>query len=66
MVAVRLMPTRMNVSFLQELLNSIAEQGRHLLPRSLGGAGREDGIEELATALVSSRGEASSFAQVSC
>ncbi len=52
----------MNVSFLQELLNSIAEQGRHLLPRSLGGAGREDGIEELATALVSSRGEASGVA----
>ena len=57
-----MMPTRMNVSFLQELLNSIAEQGRHLLPRSLGGAGREDGIEELATALVSSRGEASGVA----
>ena len=27
-----------NVSFLQELLNTIAEQGRQLLPRSLGGA----------------------------
>jgi malonyl-CoA decarboxylase len=52
----------MNVSFLQELLNSIAEQGRHLLPRSLRGPGREDDIEELAAALVSSRGEASGVA----
>jgi malonyl-CoA decarboxylase len=55
------MPGRMNVSFLQELLNSIAEQGRHLLPRSLRGAGRE-GLNELASALVSSRGEASGVA----
>ncbi len=39
------MANRMNVSFLQELLNSIAEQGRHLLPRSLRGPGREDDIE---------------------
>lgn len=52
----------MNVSFLQELLNSIAEQGRQLLPRSLGGSGREHDIDELATALVSSRGEASGVA----
>jgi malonyl-CoA decarboxylase len=52
----------MNVSFLQELLNSIAEQGRHLLPRSLGGGGREDDITELALALVSNRGEASGVA----
>jgi malonyl-CoA decarboxylase len=56
------MASRMNVSFLQELLNSIAEQGRHLLPRSLRGPGREDDIEALATALVSSRGEASGVA----
>ena len=62
MVAVRLMASRMNVSFLQELLNSIAEQGRHLLPRSLGGVGREDDINELAAALVSGRGEASGVA----
>jgi malonyl-CoA decarboxylase len=53
---------RMNVSFLQELLNSIAEQGRHLLPRSLRGPGREDDINALAAALVSSRGEASGVA----
>ena len=56
------MASRMNVSFLQELLNSIAEQGRHLLPRSLGGSGREDDITELALALVSNRGEASGVA----
>jgi malonyl-CoA decarboxylase len=52
----------MNVSFLQELLNSIAEQGRQFLPRSLRGPGREDDIEALAAALVSSRGEASGVA----
>jgi malonyl-CoA decarboxylase len=62
MLSVRFMPSRMNVSFLQELLNSVAEQGRHLLPRSLGGVGREDDIAELASALVSSRGEASGVA----
>ena len=56
------MASRMNVSFLQELLNSVAEQGRHLLPRSLGGVGREDDINQLASALVSSRGEASGVA----
>jgi malonyl-CoA decarboxylase len=59
MVGLSLMPSRMNVSFLQELLNSVAEQGRQLLPRSLGGTDREDDIAELATALVSNRGEAS-------
>jgi malonyl-CoA decarboxylase len=62
MVGISLMASRMNVSFLQELLNSIAEQGRHLLPRSLGGSGREDDITQLATALVSNRGEASGVA----
>lgn len=61
MVAVR-MASRMNVSFLQELLNSVAEQGRQLLPRSLGGLGRDDDITELASALVSSRGEAAGVA----
>src|SRR5512145_2114592 len=49
----------MNVSFLQELLNSIAEQGRQLLPRRLGRAGH---ITELAAALSSNRGEASGVA----
>jgi malonyl-CoA decarboxylase len=52
----------MNVSFLQELLNSVAEQGRQLLPRSLRGSGREDNITELSGALISNRGEASGVA----
>jgi malonyl-CoA decarboxylase len=51
-----------NVSFLQELLNGIAEQGRHLLPRSLGRSAPKDGINELAEALLSGRGEASGVA----
>ena len=37
-----------NVSFLQELLSTIAEQGRQLLPRSLGGSEPKDDISELA------------------
>ena len=49
----------MNVSFFQELLNSVAEQGRQLLPWGL--AGQED-IITLARALVSGRGEASGVA----
>lgn len=52
----------MNVSFLQELLSSVAEQGRALLPKSLFGADNADDIEELATALLSGRGEASGVA----
>lgn len=52
----------MNVSFLQELLSSVAEQGRALLPRSLFGAGDEENIEALALALISGRGEASGVA----
>jgi malonyl-CoA decarboxylase len=52
----------MNVSFLQELLGSIAEQSRQLLPRSLRGAERKADIDELATALLSGRGEASGVA----
>src|SRR5262245_42139913 len=52
----------MNVSFLQELLGSVAEQGRQLLPRSLGGAERKADIRELAAALLSGRGEASGVA----
>ena len=51
-----------NVSFLQELLNGIAEQGRHLLPRSLGRSAPKDSINELAEALLSGRGEASGVA----
>jgi malonyl-CoA decarboxylase len=50
----------LNVSFLQELLTSVAEQGRALLPKSLFGAG--ENVEGLARALVSGRGEASGVA----
>lgn len=52
----------MNVSFLQELLSSVAEQGRSLLPKSLFGADVGDDIEELSRALLSGRGEASGVA----
>jgi malonyl-CoA decarboxylase len=48
-----------NVSFLQELMNTVAEQGRQYLPWPLRGAGAGDEMETLAAALVSSRGEAS-------
>ena len=50
----------LNVSFLQELLNSVAERGRQLLPASL--RGDNDDITDLAHALVSVRGEASGVA----
>jgi malonyl-CoA decarboxylase len=52
----------LNVSFLQELLNTIAEQGRQLLPRSLAWLDRTEDIGTLAQALVSGRGEASGVA----
>jgi malonyl-CoA decarboxylase len=52
----------LNVAFLQELLSSVAERGRALLPRSLFGAGAEEDIEALARALISGRGEASGVA----
>ena len=51
-----------NVSFLQELLVTVAEQGRQLLPRSLGGSTPKDDLLELAAALLSGRGEASGVA----
>jgi malonyl-CoA decarboxylase len=50
----------MNVSFLQELLNTVAEQGRQLIPWSIGS--KEEDMESLARALVSNRGEASGVA----
>lgn len=50
----------LNVSFLQELLNTVAERGRQLLPASLRGG--EDDITDVAQALVSVRGEASGVA----
>ena len=49
----------MNVSFLQELLNTISEQGRQLLPWGLGG---QEDIVALSRTLVSNRGEASGVA----
>jgi len=52
----------LNVSFLQELLNTLAEQSRALLPKSLFGDGDEDNIEALIRALMSGRGEASGVA----
>lgn len=51
----------MNVSFLQELLNTVAEQSRALLPKALFGTG-EHNLEDLARALMSGRGEASGVA----
>ena len=52
----------MNVSFLQELLNNVAEQGRQLLPWSLRNGDPTADIVELSKALVSVRGEASGVA----
>lgn len=52
----------LNVSFMQELLNTVAEQGRALLPKGLFGLGNEESVEELARALISGRGEASGVA----
>lgn len=51
----------LNVSFLQDLLTTIAEQGRQYLPAVLTG-GKKPRMETLAEALVSSRGEASGVA----
>ena len=52
----------MNVSFLQDLMNTVAEQSRALLPKALFGGGTEDNIEALSRALMSGRGEASGVA----
>lgn len=52
----------MNVSFLQELLNTVAEQSRALLPKGLFGASETCDVEALARALMSGRGEASGVA----
>lgn len=52
----------MNVSFFQELLTTVAEQGRALLPKSLFGSNDGDTVEDLARALISGRGEASGVA----
>jgi len=52
----------MNTSFFQELLSGIAERGRQLIDLSIGGHSHTDSIEELARALMSSRGEAAGVA----
>jgi malonyl-CoA decarboxylase len=51
-----------NVSFLQELLSSIADRGRQLIPAALSSAGKRGGIEPLAEQLLTGRGEASGVA----
>jgi malonyl-CoA decarboxylase len=51
-----------NVSFFQELMNSVAEQGRALLPKALFGPADGESIEVLSRALMSGRGEASGVA----
>jgi malonyl-CoA decarboxylase len=56
------MSERVNVSFFQELMNSIAEQSRALLPKALFGGPDGESIEVLARALMSGRGEASGVA----
>lgn len=52
----------LNVAFLQELLNTVAERGRALLPQSLFGGSSEEDIYALSSALLSGRGEASGVA----
>jgi len=52
----------MNVSFLQELMSTVAEQGRSLLPKSLFAAAEHEDIERLSRALISNQGEASGVA----
>jgi malonyl-CoA decarboxylase len=49
----------LNVSFLQELLNTVAEQSRQLIPWALSS---DDDIVALSRALMSGRGEASGVA----
>ena len=51
-----------NVSFLQELMTTVAEQGRALLPKALFSATGGEDIVMLAKALGSGRGEASGVA----
>ncbi|MEL6373930.1 MAG: malonyl-CoA decarboxylase [Pseudomonadota bacterium] len=51
-----------STSFFSEFMNSVAEQGWALLPRALRGARRDEELDELIAALVSSRGEASGVA----
>ncbi|MEL7050111.1 MAG: malonyl-CoA decarboxylase family protein, partial [Pseudomonadota bacterium] len=52
----------LNVSFLQEIMTTVADQGRALLPRALFGEDAQDTLQNLTAALVSGRGEASGVA----
>jgi malonyl-CoA decarboxylase len=56
------MADRVNVSFFQELMAAVAEQGRALLPKALFRDGGGESIEVLSRALMSGRGEASGVA----
>ncbi|RUO97216.1 malonyl-CoA decarboxylase [Hyphomicrobium sp.] len=56
------MAERVNVSFFQELMAAVAEQGRALLPKALFRDGESESLEVLAQALMSGRGEASGVA----
>lgn len=56
------MAERVNVSFFQELMAAVAEQGRALLPKALFGEAGGESIEVLSRALMSGRGEASGVA----
>ena len=56
------MAERVNVSFFQELMAAVAEQGRALLPKALFGDVGGESIEVLSRALMSGRGEASGVA----
>ena len=51
-----------NFTFLQELLNTVADQSRNILPKSLFGGDPELGLQNLVQALMSGRGEASGVA----
>lgn len=52
----------LNVSFLQELMTTVAEQGRALLPKALFAAADGEDVVALSKALTSGRGEASGVA----
>ncbi|MFA5958430.1 malonyl-CoA decarboxylase [Hyphomicrobium sp.] len=56
------MAERVNVSFFQDLMATVAEQGRALLPKALFRDGPGESIEVLSRALMSGRGEASGVA----
>ncbi len=56
------MAERVNVSFFQELMAAVAEQGRALLPKALFRDGGGELLEVLSRALMSGRGEASGVA----